>query len=217
MGRIIKGANGGFAGKAGSVIGARWRGIDYIKGLMNKSNKAATPEQIQTRERFLKMINVLGKIKRSLEVGFRTTGLRTCTGVNYAMGKNLKQALVGEYPDLNFDFSKLELSTGGLSNTDAASMELSGEREVTVSWNTKQSTGDLTAEKRAKLKAYVFLINEQRGLTLVSGGEKTWLDEKVVFDIPASFVGETLHGYLFFISPESVSTSATMYIGNVNI
>lgn len=42
MGTIRQGANGSFRGKAGSVIGSSWKGIDYIKGLPKKRTKGAT-------------------------------------------------------------------------------------------------------------------------------------------------------------------------------
>ncbi len=47
MGRIKQGANGGFSGKAGSVIGSSWKGIEYIKGRPKVSNKPATQRQLE--------------------------------------------------------------------------------------------------------------------------------------------------------------------------
>lgn len=47
MGRIKQGANGGFSGKAGSVIGSSWKEIEYIKGRPKVSNKPATQRQLE--------------------------------------------------------------------------------------------------------------------------------------------------------------------------
>ncbi len=33
MGTIRNGANGGFSGEAGSIIGSRWRDLNYSKGV----------------------------------------------------------------------------------------------------------------------------------------------------------------------------------------
>ncbi|WP_262249124.1 DUF6266 family protein, partial [Parapedobacter soli] len=45
MAKFINGANGTFSGKVGSVIGASWRGIHYLRGLAKKSNVPATEAQ----------------------------------------------------------------------------------------------------------------------------------------------------------------------------
>lgn len=47
MGRIKKGILGGFSGKVDSVVGASWRGIDYMRSLPRTSDKPATVAQLE--------------------------------------------------------------------------------------------------------------------------------------------------------------------------
>ncbi len=39
MGKFVKGLNGGFSGRAGSTVGSKWRGINYMKSLPDIRNK----------------------------------------------------------------------------------------------------------------------------------------------------------------------------------
>lgn len=70
MGTIRKGANGGFSGKAGSVIGASWKSIDYIRGLSKKSNKPATEEQLIQQARFYTIAKFIMPIAPFVQVGY---------------------------------------------------------------------------------------------------------------------------------------------------
>lgn len=49
MGTIRQGANGSFRGKAGSVIGSSWKGIDYIKGLPKSGQKELQKSSLSCR------------------------------------------------------------------------------------------------------------------------------------------------------------------------
>lgn len=57
MGTIRKGANGGFSGKAGSVVGSSWREVDYIRGMPKRSGKPATILQLEQTVKFMTAVN----------------------------------------------------------------------------------------------------------------------------------------------------------------
>jgi hypothetical protein len=63
MGTIKQGANGGFSGKAGSVIGSSCSNISYIKGLLKLSNKPKSEMQLEQQARFAMAIRFLLPIK----------------------------------------------------------------------------------------------------------------------------------------------------------
>ena len=47
MGIIKKGILGGFSGKVGNVVGASWKGIDYIRSLPSTVRNPRTPRQVK--------------------------------------------------------------------------------------------------------------------------------------------------------------------------
>ena len=53
MGIIKKGILGGFSGKVGNVVGASWKGIDYIRSLPSTVRNPRTPRQVKQELSFL--------------------------------------------------------------------------------------------------------------------------------------------------------------------
>ena len=52
MGTIKKGVLGGFSGKVGTVVGASWKGIDYIRSLPASVKNPRTEGQVTQRTKF---------------------------------------------------------------------------------------------------------------------------------------------------------------------
>ena len=52
MGKIKQGILGGFKGKVGTVIGASWNGIAYMRGLAQSVKNPKTAAQLQQRAYF---------------------------------------------------------------------------------------------------------------------------------------------------------------------
>ena len=62
MGTIKKGILGGFSGKVGNVVGASWRGIEYIRSLPSSVRNPRTEAQVTQRTR----IALIGKMMKSI-------------------------------------------------------------------------------------------------------------------------------------------------------
>lgn len=56
MATFEKGILGGFSGKVGSVVGARWRGINIMRRLPARGNYTPSPEQLAQRQKFTVVI-----------------------------------------------------------------------------------------------------------------------------------------------------------------
>ncbi len=69
---ILKGANGGFSGKSGSVTSSSWLSISYIKGLSKQSSKAAIQTQVEQLQKFALIVSFLAPIKSLLEGSFNS-------------------------------------------------------------------------------------------------------------------------------------------------
>ena len=62
MGKIKQGILGGFKGKVGTVIGASWNGIAYMKGLPQSQKDPKTAAQMRQRAFFREVQNLVGQL-----------------------------------------------------------------------------------------------------------------------------------------------------------
>src|SRR5690606_24884316 len=104
MGSIRKGIQGGFSGKVGNVVGAHWRGIDYMRSLprVNKG-RPVSDEQLEHRLRFAASVAFAKPISYVFNIGYGRLAKQRATGYNLAVAQIYRDALVGEYPDISVD------------------------------------------------------------------------------------------------------------------
>ncbi len=62
MGKIKQGILGGFKGKVGTVIGASWNGIAYMKGLPQSQKDPKTAAQMVQRDFFREVQDLVGQL-----------------------------------------------------------------------------------------------------------------------------------------------------------
>ena len=62
MGKIKQGILGGFKGKVGTVIGASWNGIAYMRGLAQSVKNPKTAAQLQQRAFFKDLQGLVGQL-----------------------------------------------------------------------------------------------------------------------------------------------------------
>src|SRR5690606_30037961 len=94
MATFKDGINGPFRGKVGSVIGSKWRKVNYMKSLprLNKKKRPPSPEQALVRKKFDLLNQFFRPISSVLEIGFQqfTAG---APGQNVAFSYNSNHAL----------------------------------------------------------------------------------------------------------------------------
>lgn len=136
MARYKNGINGPFQGKAGSVVGCRWKQTDYIRGLPKRSNKPPTKDQVTAQTAFAFIVNWLKPINELVKVGFANVHPNR-TGLMAAHSYNSKNALAGGYPNREIDYSKARFSMGTLPPASRASIKLIDDRTLLIEWDPK--------------------------------------------------------------------------------
>jgi hypothetical protein len=63
MGTINQGILGGVSGTVGSVVGASWKGISYLRGKATSHNDANTEAQKAVRVTFRKLVKLASSLK----------------------------------------------------------------------------------------------------------------------------------------------------------
>ena len=210
MAKFINGANGTFSGKVGSVIGSSWRGIHYLRGLGKKSKVPPTEAQTAQRLRFKLVTKFLSPLVEVVAVGFRNIRRLTTAQFSMAVKRNIEQAVIGAAPDFQMDYPAITLSEGGLYIPLTSSLEVA-EGMVTVSWNPEPGQfGGASNDV-----AYIVVCNADRQLFITTDTPATREDGSAVVDVPAPFVGQTGHVWIFFASRDGKKVSNTVYLGEI--
>ncbi|MFC3198270.1 DUF6266 family protein [Parapedobacter deserti] len=210
MAKFINGANGTFSGKVGSVIGASWRGIHYLRGLSKKTKIPPTEAQVAQRLRFALVTKFLSPLLGILAVGFRNVRRLTAAQFSMAVKRNIEQAVIGAAPDFELDFSAITLSEGGLYIPLTSALEVA-EGSITLSWDPAPNQfGGASNDV-----AYIVVYNAERQLFITTETPATRANGSAVVDVPAPFAGQQGHAWMFFASHDGKKVSATVYLGEI--
>lgn len=213
MGTIRKGANGGFSGKAGSVIGASWKSIDYIRGLSKKSNKPKTEEQLIQQARFYAIAKFIMPIAPFVQVGFSQINADTMTPTNAAIQVNINTAVVGAYPNFTLDYAKIQISQGSLQPGGTVKAEVAAGM-LMVSWTNKA-----IAIQNGQLDdvVYILLYHPQLDEFLTAPEPPTRGLGTVDIELPEHFLGGKGQLWLFFADRKNKRISRTSYLGELDL
>src|SRR5689334_7200451 len=98
MARQSKGPIGKYRGKVGTIVGSNYKGQQIIRSVPDVSNVKPTGGQIVSRARFAVASALVKPMRELVAVTFKERSVNK-TGYNAAVQYNLKNAVVGDYPD----------------------------------------------------------------------------------------------------------------------
>ena len=213
MGTFSKGILGGFSGKVGNVVGARWRGKDILRSLPQRGNYVPSTSQIDQRERFKTVVAFLTPIKSVVSAYFgKPQGDKSA--YNLATGYYIKEALLpGQISGYIINYLKVLISKGDLRGLANATATPVAGQQVTLSWDDNSGQGNASATDELIVVAYcealdLFEIAEQiatRDLTTVQ------------LPLPSYWVGQETQLWATFISADQKLAATSTYVGAVTI
>ncbi|HWL00726.1 MAG TPA: DUF6266 family protein [Parapedobacter sp.] len=212
MGVIRRGANGGFKGKAGSVIGSSWKSIDYIKGLYKKRTKPATEEQLMQQSKFRLLMRFLMPLKVFLRVGYGQRKTDTHTPMNVAFQDNLNRVISGDYPDYTLDYSQVRIAEGYSSGGTESASATAG--ELTVTWDTALNT---MYEQKDDDLVYIVLYHPGIDQFLTTPTPPQRADGTVTVTLPTQFQAGEAHAWLFTADRKGRNVSRSRYLGELTL
>jgi hypothetical protein len=211
MARITNGILGAFSGKVGAVVGASWRGIDYMRGLPEPSNKPATPPQLAQRLKMVLFRGFLLGVDQIIENRFQNYDKKT--PMNSALSYNMQYAVTGSYPDLNIDFPNLLYSKGELLSVWSPAALSSVSNTIDFSWQNGAFNNYRGAEDKVTLVAYS--QKNMEFVTLTDAGLRADGGSRLIF--PENFSGQQVHCYLSLYSKDLNIASTNEYLGLVTV
>ena len=176
-----------------------------------KPVKAPTTAQLKQRTRFGLASSFLKPINHIVAIGYQKV-IESTTGVNAAMRSILITAITGEFPDLVLDYPAIQISTGDLDGAYRVSVISAAGGQVIISWEVVDYLS--LGSSMTDLTTIVFYSPLKRKFVTVHRGP---LRSKLthVFQLPSTYAGDNLYGWMYFSSPDGKEVSATDYLGQV--
>ena len=214
MGTYIKGIHGGTSGKVGNVIGANWRSIDYWRSLSRKSNKPATQEQIDVRYIFDMVSKFLKPAAGLIKVGYPQE--KNKTAMNAALSYHITEAVTGVSPNFTIDYKKAKFCKGPLLAAQGTVASAVASGSVGATW---LASGGILGDYKSTDKAVILIYNPAQGAYVMQGDGAVRDDLEVTVTVPASFVGDLVHVWMYFIEATGKypRLSNSVHVGMVTV
>ncbi len=212
MARYEHGINGRFHGKIGPTVGCTWKGINYMRSLPGPPTKPPTKAQIANRAAFAFLKHWLDPIGDLVRVGFNDYS-PTMTGRMAAHSYNYHNALKGEYPDFEIDYSAARFSVGIRPGVINLKTELKKEE------NTLIVTWDLDPKgKNSQIGDIVMLTAYSPDCKTAwhTIGNAIRSSKRVEMEIPENFINGRIEVMIAFKSLLGSDVSTSQYAGRIN-
>ncbi len=210
MAILSDGPNGGFTGKAGSVVGYNRMGKWVIRGLprTSRKNKIGTESQRASRSLFAKMQHFLSPIVPFIRIGFNMEGRqRQITAHNAAKSYNMLNSFT---PDGDIDYPKILVSYGKLANAINVTV-VKDDTGLIFTWEDDPHQKNRAWNDQVMLLAYN--SDENEAIQMLSGAKRSAGKEKLIVD--HRHKNKLLHTYIAFISDDRQRVSTSMYVGEI--
>ena len=150
MGKISQGILDGISGKVGNIVGASWKGIDYVRIKPDHVANPNTEAQANHRAKFKGVTSLAKKIMSPIIRPIWNRSAVKMTGYNLFVQKNIDAFGIDGTIE---DYAKLSLSTGSLDLPDGISVTADDmvESGIKVRWD--NSLGQGSNDDKLKLVA----------------------------------------------------------------
>lgn len=210
MGKFQVGILGGFEGKVGTVVGGRWKGIDYMRHKGRKSTKPSTQAQLEQQARFSLITKFIAKLGKLFMRSFKDTP--ELTGSNVAFRYAYDNALTGVYPSYSIDYSKVLISKGELQNAGLPTATASGAGNITFDW--QDNTSDTMAYADDNAVIVVYCPELDIAVYTKAGAQRS--TKTHTFNV-VNFTGKIVHSWISFLTSDQKTYATSIYTGELTV
>lgn len=212
MGTYNKGILGAFSGKVGPVVGATWRGKDVMRSLPKKGNRLATEFQQAQRSKFAMTTEFLSGVQPVIKRYFgNDTGLKTRR--NQAMSYLMKEAIVFNDPNYEWDYTKVLISKGDLLGINNGAVIAGTGQNLDFSWTDNSGQGE--AQVTDKLVVVVYEPTSKATVYSLNAASRD--DESAMVQLPSFLSGLEVQVWATFVSSNDKLAATSIYLGAVMV
>ena len=207
MAKINNGILGGFSGKVGTVVGATWRDIDYMRAVAHPRRSPASSAELLQQAKMAIVSSFLRPLKSLLNIGFRDFA-RKKTGANAAQSYNMKNAVILKDNDVAILCSETLVCRGDLPNVKEAVAGPAEKGLVNFAWKDNTGLGKANAMDKAIL---VVVCHAYDGcIYTMEGGLRG--DGAAVIPV-SGYSGQEVQTWLSFLSKDGKDIAASIFTG----
>ena len=205
MGKIKQGILGGFKGKVGTVIGASWNGIAYMKGLPQSQKDPKSAAQMRQRTFFREVQNLVGQLTAEQQKFLIPATPQGMTRRNM-LAKQLAEDPVVTDDSKTVDLANLktigDAPTADLPDVTVTADTLEGSPVLKMQWDTDNDWRSTHGDEYPT----IFVANvTQRKIFLVNSTAVVGASGEASFTVPLAAYGEATDTFSGFM----LSTGAT--------
>lgn len=222
MAKLKYGIFGPIIGKIANMVGYERMGVPSIKLKKNKTKKKRVRSDAQkaVNLRFKIVKGFISDVNKFISAGYQLDVAGTTRiPENGATSYLLKEAIIGEYPDLKLDYSKVMVSRGKLPAPVNPTVKLEG-HTLKFTWDVDPAWGHQLKRNQVMLLAYK--PANRNANFLLSGARRNEGAEELKVRFRSSNQGslpkdEFIETYIAFISDDRKSISDSVYVGRVTV
>jgi len=208
MATFKDGAYGTFNGKIGNYVSYTLRGKNVIRRI-GKSNKPPTIPQLAVRLKMKLAANFLQPMLQFINLGFAHAVEGTDKHPhNEATSYLTKKAMIGDYPDINIDYSKVLVSMGNLQPAVNPAVNVLTDA-IEFTWEVAPGMNSRIKNDRAMLLIYFPVENE--AIYVLSGAQR--IAGRDAIQLPPDYLTRDMHTYMAFMADDRKSVSNSVYAG----
>ena len=189
MGKIKQGILGGFKGKVGTVIGASWNGIAYMRGLPQSTKDCKSAAQLAQRDFFREVQDLVGQLSYEQLVFLFPNSAKGMSRRNLLVKQLSADPLVAE-GSKHADLADIT-SLGNAPTADLPDVSIVASRSaVTISWNADNDWRSQHADEYPTICVFnvtqkkIFLVHST--VTVGASGSQSFSLESDAFGIGSS-------------------------------
>jgi uncharacterized protein DUF6266 len=209
MGKIGQGILGGLSGKVGNIIGASWKGINYIRIKPTSVANPRTPGQVNQRNKFTAALEFLQPNKQFINIGYKSLAIKK-SAFNAAMSSVLTSGITGVAPNFTVDYPNVLISKGDLKVALNPSFVATTPGQVSFGWD--DNSTEVNANITDKAMLLVYNSTKKESIYLSDGTIREDGNQEVY--IPASYTGDTIHMFMAFVTEGGSQVSNSSYLGS---
>ena len=195
MATIKNGILGGFSGRVGNVVGATVRGQNVMRVRPASVTNPNTEKQRSQRERFGLVTHFLSSQIELVKIGFRSFASKL-SAYSAASSYNLKNAVLGNYPDVQLSFADAKISKGNLPPVDGLVATFVAPDAINLVWADNSSKPMAAASDLLMVGLY----EPTKGIGFTFMNVATRADGQITIEMPEACADLSVEVYAFFLS-----------------
>lgn len=210
MARIKDGITGGVSGKIGTIVGAKWRGISYIKTKPAKIKDPKSQKQLKQRSKFNVTLNFIRTATELIKIGFQSEADERKTAYNAAMSYNMKHAVKPDDRGEGFelDHEKVKISLGPLDGASDMQTRIEGDK-LLFEWDSTKTATTGRMDDMAMVMAYNTL--KCRAIHDINAGKR--MEGVASISLPQNWSGDEIMVYIAFKNYNATVVSDSVFAG----